>query len=183
MNLIDYVKVYDNALPKEFCDLIIQEFESSVNKHERHDNNGHPNFTQLNLTKYFGDSSIHSAIVKRALFFKHQYIADTGSRMFPEVHGWEEIRMKKYNNDGIDRFDEHIDACDLESSKRFLVMFWYLNDVDEGGETVFTAPLNISVKPKAGRILMFPPMWMYPHAGMAPKSNSKYIIGSYLHYK
>ena len=61
-------------------------------------------------------------------------------------------------------------------------MFWYLNDVDEGGETIFTEPLDIKVKPKAGRVLIFPPMWMYPHAGLAPKSNAKYIIGSYLNF-
>jgi len=125
---------------------------------------------------------MHDVIVQQALYFKDLYVQKTNSKFFPQKHGFEEIRMKRYKNDGNDRFDEHIDAGDLNTSKRFLVMFWYLNDVEEGGETIFPAPFNIQVKPKAGRILMFPPMWMWPHAGLAPKSNNKYIIGSYLHY-
>lgn len=182
MNLLDYVKIYDNALPDDICDLLVEQFETSSDKHERHDNNGFPNFTQLNLTRHFASSQLHQILIQRALYFKNVYIKDTNSRLFPQKHGWEELRLKKYNNDGNDRFDEHIDAADLNSSRRFLVMFWYLNDVEKGGETVFTSPLNASVAPKKGRVLMFPPMWMYPHAGAAPISNPKYIIGSYLHY-
>lgn len=182
MNILDYVKVYDNALPPEFCSGLIDLFEKNEDKQERYDNNGFPNFTQLNLTKYFGNTQMHNSLVQRALYFKNMYVKETNARLFPTKHGWEEIRMKRYKNDGNDRFDEHIDAADLNSSKRFLVMFWYLNDVNEGGETVFTDPMNISVQAKTGRVLMFPPMWMYPHAGIAPKSNPKYIIGSYLHY-
>jgi len=29
---------------------------------------------------------------------------------------------------------------------------------------------------------MFPPTWTYLHTGHKPKLESKYIIGSYLHY-
>lgn len=182
MDLFDYIKVYDNALPLDFCKDVITQFEKFSDKHERHDNGGYPNFTQMNLTKHFQNSKLHQILVERALHFKDIYVKETGARLFPQKHGWEQIRIKKYNNDGNDRFDEHIDAEDLNSCKRFLVMFWYLNDVEEGGETVFTDPINVGVKPRAGRVLLFPPMWMYPHAGLAPKSNPKYIIGSYLHY-
>jgi hypothetical protein len=41
---------------------------------------------------------------------------------------------------------------------------------------------KIKVQPKAGRLLMFPPLWTHPHIGMMPISNAKYIIGGYLHY-
>ena len=29
---------------------------------------------------------------------------------------------------------------------------------------------------------MFPPMWMFPHSGNAPISNTKYIMGTNLRY-
>ena len=42
--------------------------------------------------------------------------------------------------------------------------------------------LNWTVQPKRGSILIFPPTWMYRHAGLPPVSNDKYILGTYLHY-
>ena len=57
----------------------------------------------------------------------------------------------------------------------------YLNDVAEGGETSFSN-LQLSVSPKRGRILIFPPTWMFRHAGLPPVSSDKYILGTYLHY-
>jgi hypothetical protein len=57
---------------------------------------------------------------------------------------------------------------------------WYLNDVEEGGETVFE---GFIIKPKIGSMLVFPPLWLFPHRGNPPISNTKYILSTYLHYK
>ena len=70
---------------------------------------------------------------------------------------------------------------DHDSARRFLVLFFYLNDVEEGGETYFQ-DIDFTVQPKEGRLLIFPPTWMFPHAGLKPVSNDKYIAGTYLHY-
>jgi hypothetical protein len=51
--------------------------------------------------------------------------------------------------------------------------------VSEGGETEF-CDLDIRVSACAGRLLMFPPYWMFQHAGLPPRSNDKYIISTYL---
>ena len=88
--------------------------------------------------------------------------------------------MKKYMPNNIDEFKEHVDVGDYASARRFLVFFLYLDD-NEAGETSFTN-YDIKVKPKAGRLLMFPPTWTYLHTGHKPKDKPKYIIGSYLHY-
>ena len=58
-------------------------------------------------------------------------------------------------------------------------MIWYLNDVETGGETNFPQ-LETSVRPQAGRLLVFPPYWMYQHEGLPPVSGDKYIVSSYL---
>ena len=60
-------------------------------------------------------------------------------------------------------------------------VFWSLTDVEEGGETFFN-DLDYGVKPKKGRMLMFPPFWMYPHPGVRPISGTKYILGTYLNF-
>jgi prolyl 4-hydroxylase len=69
---------------------------------------------------------------------------------------------------------------DYDTARRFLSFIFYLNDVEQGGETVFA---NLRVKPEKGLLLMFPPMWMFPHRGDPPISNTKYILSVYLHYR
>ena len=68
-----------------------------------------------------------------------------------------------------------------DSARRFLAMFFYLNDVDKGGQTYFNN-INYKVKAKEGSVLCFPPTWMFPHEGKAPLSGDKWIVGTYLHY-
>jgi len=70
---------------------------------------------------------------------------------------------------------------DYNSARRFLVCFLYLNRPNSGGLTSFPK-LDYAVEPKVGRVLIFPPTWMYRHAGQPVISGEKYIMGTYLHY-
>ena len=65
--------------------------------------------------------------------------------------------------------------------ERLVTFIWYLNDVDEGGETEFMD--GTKVKPKQGRLMFFPCTWMYGHRGCPPVSNNKYICTGWLHGK
>lgn len=51
----------------------------------------------------------------------------------------------------------------------------YLNDVEHGGETYFNN-FNIFVKPKAGRLILFPANYVYRHEAKTPKSNDKFAL-------
>ena len=86
-----------------------------------------------------------------------------------------------------DEFKFHVDVQDYASARRFLVYFWYLNTVEEGGETCFQLnrqhEIEVKVQPQTGRLLMFPPMWTHPHVALPPISGPKYIMSAYLHYK
>tara|TARA_R100001591_G_scaffold72805_1_gene80926 strand:- start:846 stop:1442 length:597 start_codon:yes stop_codon:yes gene_type:complete len=72
---------------------------------------------------------------------------------------------------------EHGSGFDNES--RAFVYTIYLNDVEEGGETEF---LHFSkrVKPKTGRIVIWPAAFPYVHRGNSPLSGEKYILTSWL---
>jgi len=185
MNLADYCLVIDNTIKQDDCDFIIKKFEKCPSHHERFDNNAKPNFTQINVTKHKDCSElldVNEFMIQKAKQYVNvyrQHVTDT--KYWPEQYAFEEFRIKRYDNDGIDWFDTHIDAADARSCKRFLVFFWYLNDVEQGGETEFLN-FDLKVPPKAGRLLMFPPLWLFPHRGNKPISNTKYIIGSYLHF-
>ena len=80
-----------------------------------------------------------------------------------------------------DEFADHVDVGDHNSARRFLVCFLYLNDVEVGGTTEFPK-LSHTITPKRARILVFPPTWMYRHAGRPVVKGKKYILGTYLHY-
>jgi hypothetical protein len=181
IELTELIKVYDNALDKDICNFLIDVFENNSDKHERYDQNKTPNFTQFNLTRYSDDhKKLHNVVISKTLEYKKKYYKFVDERCFPIENAFEQFRIKKYNNDGVDQFDTHVDVMDYSASRRFLSFFWYLNDVEEGGETVFT---DLVIKPETGRLIIFPPLWMFPHRGNPPLSNTKYLLSTYLHYK
>ena len=56
---------------------------------------------------------------------------------------------------------------------RIATVIFFLNDVEEGGETYF--PLQREkIKPVQGRVVIFPPDYMHPHEVLAPKTK-RYI--------
>jgi|TARA_B100000959_G_scaffold73830_1_gene78472 thiol-disulfide isomerase/thioredoxin len=183
--------VYNWAMPVEDCKMIIEKFEQVV-KYDMSQvdtfKTGHKEFTEIDIDKY-GDSDFWRepkkkfiAMIKeyKARFMKNLSIKDLD---FPPVIDMENIRIKKYMPNDKDQFKVHVDVVRSmgDSAKRFLVFVLYLNDVEQGGHTLFPKP-NIWVKPRAGRLLVFPPFWTHPHAGLKPLSGPKYIMMSYLHY-
>jgi hypothetical protein len=182
--LYDLIKVYDDVLEPEICEKLIEKFEKLSDKHERIDNDRKPNFTQFNLTANIGGDeeldSLHKYLVKKTFAYKKEYYSFIDERCFPKEHAFEQFRLKKYENDGNDAFDCHVDVKEYSTARRYLAFLWYLNDVEEGGETVFK---ELTIKPQVGKLLIFPPLWMYPHTGKPPISNKKYIMSTYLHYK
>ena len=66
-----------------------------------------------------------------------------------------------------------------ENEPRAFVFSIYLNDIEEGGETEF---LHFSkrVKPKTGRIVIWPAGFPYVHRGNPPLSGEKYILTSWM---
>jgi hypothetical protein len=79
------------------------------------------------------------------------------------------------------RYIYHNDfAVDTKLSRyRVLTYIWYLNDVNEGGETIIWD--NHKIKPTTGKLLLFPATWTYPHSGLMPISNDKYIITGWVY--
>lgn len=66
-----------------------------------------------------------------------------------------------------------------EALHRIMLFMFYLNDVTEGGETDFYYQ-DVSVKPKAGTMVIAPAYFTHTHRGNIPKSNDKYILTSWI---
>jgi prolyl 4-hydroxylase len=184
-NLSDFIMVIDNALSPDFCKDVIQYFEASSDSLVNRDSewlSGNKSFKELCIT----DVSFHEPLLKVSNEIYKQYSIVKNIKFFPPSYGMEEVRMKRYDNNGKDNFGWHTDVGDYASARRFLVMFYYLNDVIDGGQTMFSSDMNdesaMFVRPTAGRVVVFPPTFQYPHKGAIPISNPKYIISTYFHY-
>ena len=85
---------------------------------------------------------------------------------------------------GVGFFKQHVDNSlsqgEPEIGSRIFAWILYLNDVESGGETEFPF-LDVKVKPKKGRSLMFPCNYMYEHKGNIPITSPKYAATSFIY--
>ena len=89
-------------------------------------------------------------------------------------HG--DYMMKKYRHPDDGYYTWHSDWSTIpDSIGRLLAVQFYLNDVEEGGETEWYHQ-EIKVKPKKGRLVIWPVGFTHTHRGNKPISNDKYIV-------
>lgn len=183
--LTDQIQVYDGALSPELCTQIVDKFEAD--KAGQFQDDTRKAWVEYIIThnRTADWRAIEGQLVNHLRAALTRY-ADDPVRSLLGLrfsHAFEHLKLKKYcvEAETTHEFEEHIDAFDHRSAVRTVAYLWYLNDVAEGGETVFTK-LGVNITPKAGRLLMFPPYWMYQHKGLAPVSNDKYILTSYLNF-
>lgn len=178
-----YVRTYDDNLEGSLCRQLIESF-GSLQRFQRQNGRGiragleKSAWTELNVTKLSdaGFLSMFRAFVDRALDL---YNRDLGlSIALPNTPTLSEFVIKRYRAGFSEGFQLHFDAVNFVAH-RYLVLLWYLNDVEKGGETAFPQ-LNLKVAARAGRLLVFPPYWMYQHQGEPPISGDKYILSTYL---
>jgi hypothetical protein len=177
------IQVFDAALTPEFCAQMVQSFNRMTQFHVPNGRGQKRGFdgsawTELNMSP-LADTGMKGFFLKQIDDHLALYNQRLGLTLpVPTRPRIEDIRIKRYRVGADEQFEPHFDSMD-DKANRYLVFLWYLNDVADGGETEF-CNLGIKVAPRAGRLLMFPPYWMFQHAGLAPRSNDKYIVSTYL---
>lgn len=90
-------------------------------------------------------------------------------------------------SDLIDKDSYHFDnVLNEESLKdysmprmcRILKFIWYLNDVENGGETEFFGKYKIN--PQIGKLVIFPTEWFIPYCEKTSSVNNKYTISGWI---
>ena len=194
--LTDFVRIYDNNLSAKFCGIIINAFETDKEHHikstigiPRTPDPEFRNAIEMNCTKRAAEHPEWAAIMdvlnKHAASSFKRYKSDLIAGGYPEAHFFntvtlEQWRMHRYDP-GVHFYKEHIDAIDVHTSKRMLQMLYYLNTVEEGGETWFKC-IDLKVNPVEGKLAITPSWFGFPHSAITPISNTKYMIKTYLHY-
>ncbi|HEY5102233.1 MAG TPA: 2OG-Fe(II) oxygenase [Steroidobacteraceae bacterium] len=186
MNLTDlqhYIRVYDDNLEAPLCRQMVESFAALARFQQRNGRGVRKGledsaWTELNVTS-LSDKAFIQLFRMRIDTAVQRYNSDVGLTIpLPSAEKTADLMMKRYRPSMEERFQVHFDAVNQYAS-RYLVLLWYLNDVAEGGETRFPQ-LDYAVAPRVGRLLMFPPYWMYQHEGRPPVSGDKYIVSTYL---
>jgi hypothetical protein len=182
-DLKHYVRVYDDALDAALCRQMIDSFTNLARFQAR---NGRgvragleeSSWTELNVTR-LSDQAFLTMFQMKIDAALERYNREIGLQIpLPNSRTLADLVMKRYRPQSEERFQLHFDSIH-HLANRYLVFLWYLNDVADGGETRFPQ-LDMTVAARAGRLLMFPPYWMYQHEGVSPLSGDKYILSTYL---
>ena len=175
------VEIYDNVIGDVVCDQLIEILDSKIESSEAtpivkswKGGLDVDIFDQFELEQYSEISDYLTSIVKSV---GSNYLEKYDPKQFlPTKVELEQFRVKRYEpNEQM--FPWHIDSGNLRHSKRFLSFLFYLNDNEAGTEFE-----DFTVEAKKGRVVVFPPLWMFPHQGTMPTKTPKYIMSTYYHY-
>lgn len=196
-----FVQVFDNVIKNEVCEDIIEVFENYKVKHVNGSTaGGYMPQTKITKELYFRfgeplfkfDDIINEGLAKGY----REYIKNLDNYYYNLTnikYNWGSdlgdtgYQLQKYNkNEG--QYKWHVDTSDSlnyikKHGIRKYAFIFYLNQVNEGGETGFFSDYIKNTKPEAGRLLIFPTTDQYIHCGIMPKSNDKYMVTGWLHTK
>lgn len=184
-SLQSLIRSYDAALPAPLCTQLIALFENNPSWQQRNGAGVRSGleasaWTEMDLART-RDATLAGQLLSYIHDYYQRYNQDCGFSLPisppAQLDRW---IIKRYRPSGAERFQPHFDSVGPVCF-RYLVFLWYLNDVSEGGQTAFP-DLDTHIDARQGRLLMFPPYWMFQHQGLAPRSGDKYILSTYLRY-
>jgi len=183
------IEEYSGVFEKEYCDEIIRHFEKmnennglfAVNKIEQNQdtrvifdwahtqNVYHYDF---DLCRYFY-SKIHEV-------YSEQYMQKYQMLQNSDQHSPKGMSVQRTGpHQGYHVW--HQESANIGSSVRVINYMLYLNDVEEGGDTEFLYQ-GVKIAPEAGKVVIFPTNYMYPHRGNPIYKGFKYIITGWYTY-
>jgi hypothetical protein len=191
VNITNFIGVYDNYITKEECNNAIKLFETEnkfLNTVNRIGSEKGMSILKKQDQQYFAAGNnidvwwqdLKALIFNYDIAWNH-YAKNVGAKEAYGNIGFKLTGLKIQKTLPTEGYHVwHIEHSSFRfDSKRAFVYSVYLNDVEEGGETEF---LHFSkrVKPKAGRIVIWPAAFPYLHRGNPPLSGEKYILTSWM---
>lgn len=196
----DYFYINEHSLSKELCVDIINLFKTENNKYEGTtvsglnkdikdttevqipQNSNSPLFKKL---RSLLDKELNNNVKKYVnninnFISNSEENSDHKLKIFKDFLLFDTMQIQKYDKQK-GRYVYHHDFMIEEKEKKYRVItfIWYLNNVEEGGETEFWK--DYKIKPTAGKLVLFPASWTFPHRGKMPISDDKYIITGWVY--
>ena len=189
VNITNFIGIYDNYITEQECNKAIKLYEdqNKFNNTVNRIGGERASILQKQDQQYFAApfnldvwwEELKPMMLNFDLAWNH-YVQNTGaSDAYGVPFHFTDLKIQKtLPTEGYHVW--HIEHGNtMDTSMRAFVFSVYLNDVEEGGETEF---LNFSqrVKPKTGRIVIWPAAFPYVHRGNPPLSGEKYILTSWM---
>jgi len=175
------------ALPDFLCDDMVARFEANEEDQyagrvgaEMNSNTGLKKTTDL-----IASGKAHWKDVDNNLFRSLAMALKEFKETYPYFADMGRFKDMGYN---LQRYQEgeyyhwHVDADNEALAPRQLVALWYLNDVEQGGETDFIHQ-QASVTPEKGKLMLFPPFWTHEHRAAVVKKGVKYIATTWITFR
>ncbi len=193
VNITDFIGVYDNYITEEECNKAIKIYEDENKFNHTLNRLRGENISILKKQdqQFFASpnnidvwwEAVKPMMVNFDLAWNH-YLKHTGGDDAYDGGPFHFTTLKIQKTLPTEGYHVwHIEhGKGLDYGSRAFVFSIYLNDVEEGGETEF---LHFSkrVKPKKGRIVIWPSSFPYLHRGNSPLSGEKYILTSWMTIK
>ena len=178
----DFIYIQKDALPRSFCDNVIQKFELDDRKRQGQVGSGVQldikRSCDLSITgkedwKSYDEAffkSLNNALKEYLRFIPEEYIQFKALGRFEDDTGYQIQKTQPG-----DYYIWHHD----QTTSRLVTFIWYLNDVKDDGYTEFIDGTRI--QPEAGKLIIFPATWDFLHRGVSPKTETKYICTGWVH--
>jgi hypothetical protein len=175
----DYIKVYDDVLSDELCDLIINEYKDF----EWASANTSDNLVKTDIRKCsIIGISLPNSISKNSevrkyidteIFSGASNVIKKYTQEFPHLEIDTDTGYDLLKYDKGDFYVEHIDY--FKSTPRIVSLSFILNDNYEGGEFCFFGR-KLKMQLKKGSAILFPSNFMYPHEILPVQNGTRYSI-------
>jgi len=173
----DFVGIYDNALDEaviEHYEKMFAEYENSQGWYRPEDRHIKDDLS-ISLDRSQAEVFLNNFWPKWD-DYANQYstLKDFGP---PIVHG---VKIQR-TRPGEGYHIWHTEQGSIDSGNRFGVFLWYMNDVEQGGETEFLY-LKKRIHAIRNRLVIWPAGYTHTHRGNPPLSNDKYIITGWVEF-
>lgn len=180
MSTDNFVKTYDDCLSEDTCNEYIKQFElakaaSITKEHVPNVDRKDTSFLLVDL-----DQKLNDSFNEMLNLYVNKY-SDSYPilKQYPLVSFHNKMQQTDFGG-GYHLW--HSENNNVMSWSRALTWLFYFNDVEDGGETELLYQ-HMRVKPKAGRLVIFPAYFTHTHRGNPPISNTKYIATGWYHFR
>lgn len=188
MQLNNHIGIFENALSHEQCDALIQLFKhhdtlgttfsrSEIDKEPKHYAEDQTLFL-FDHVNIIANTPLVKPVVDSLFGCYAQYADYYSTLRTVKAQTIYNIRVQRTRvGEGFHAW--HQERTNRETLSRIAAFIFYLNDVEDGGETEFLH-LALRVKPKKGTLIIWPAGYTHAHRGNPPLTGEKFIATGWI---
>ena len=183
----DFFGIYDNALTKKECQILINQFENSPKREGRSYSDGDlvVNEDQKKCIEVDNSSFSNKSVISRIINARLRECIDDYKKEYPSIDEFiarwvidNAYNFQKYETEEDGFKVWHTEAGGAPTARRVLAWMFYLNDAKSGTEFINYPTVNA----KMGRCVIWPAGWTHVHKGVVPNKGLKYIVTGWASY-